>query len=130
MRLILVVALLLSPLPLPAAAFIAQNDMRAGQVGPTEIAVEFRARRPDTDYWCAAGDYAQRVMDMPGKARIWRATPKPRKAGRGIVFTLDPAKKAEGAGLAQFGSGPRDGSISVAMAVGNFCRDFPPLWFD
>ncbi|MBU3029916.1 hypothetical protein [Paracoccus marinaquae] len=127
MRVCFLVPLLL---PLPAAAFTAQNGMTAMQVGPTEIAVPFDSPRQDTDYWCAAGDFAERVMKLPGKTRIWRASPKPRKAAEGILFTLDPAQKAEGAGLSHFGSGPRDGSIPVGMAVGNFCRPPIRLWWD
>lgn len=128
MRLMFLVSLLL--LPMPAMAFRAQNGMTATQISPTEIAVPYRARRADTDYWCAAGDLAQRAMNVPGKTRIWRASPKPRKAGQGIIFTLDPARKAEGAGLSHYGSGPRDGSISVGMAVGNYCRVIIPFWRD
>lgn len=127
MRLMFLVPLML---PVSAAAFTAQNGMRAAQVGPAEIAVAHEVRRDDTEYWCAAGDFARRVLGQPGATRIWRATPKPRRAGEGIVFTLDPAKKAEGAGLSQFGSGPRDGSISVGMAVGSFCRIDFPYWRD
>lgn len=125
MRLMFLVPLLL---PLPAAAWTAQNGMTAVQTGPSEITVIHEVRRGDTDYWCAAGDFAQRVMGLPGKTRIWRASPKPRGAGDGIVFTLDPAKQADGAGLSQFGSGPRDGSIPVAMAVGSFCRVIVPFF--
>ncbi len=102
MRLILILPLLL---PLPAAAFTAQNGMVAHATGPTEIAVPYDAGRMETDYWCAAGDLAERVMGKPGKTRIWRASPKPRKAGQGILFTLDEAKKAEGAGLSGFRHG-------------------------
>lgn len=127
MRLIFLFLLLI---PTGAAAFTAKNGMVAMQISPTEIAVAHEVRRDDTDYWCAAGDFAQRVLDQPGKTRIWRATPKPREAGKGIVFTLDPARKAEGAGLSQFGSGPRDGSMSVAMAATNFCRLRFPYWLD
>ena len=127
MRLMFLVALLL---PLPAAAFTARNGMTVTQAGPAEIAVAHEPRREDTDYWCAAGDFAQRVLRQPGQARIWRATPKPRKAGQGIVFTLDSTRKAEGAGLSEFGSGPRDGSLSVGMAVGSFCRIEIPYWRD
>ncbi|SIQ29718.1 hypothetical protein SAMN05421641_10614 [Paracoccus thiocyanatus] len=127
MRLMLIAALIL---PLPAEAFTARNGMIATQVGPTEIAVAHRMRRDDTDYWCAAGDFAQRALDLPGQTRIWRATPKPRQAGQGIVFTLDPANKAEGAGVSAFGAGQRDGSLSVGMAVGSFCRTFIPYWRD
>lgn len=127
MRLTMLALLLL--LPLPAAAWTAQNGMTAVQTGPSEITVIHEVRRGDTDYWCAAGDFAQRVLDLPGGTRLWRASPKPRGAGDGIVFTLDPAQAAEGAGLSQFGSGPRDGSIPLSMAVGSFCRVIVP-YFD
>lgn len=112
---------LLLALPLPAAAFTAKNGMTAAQVGPTEIAVPFASGRADTSYWCAAGDFAERAMGLPGKTRMWRATPQPRKAGLGIVFTLDPAKQAEGAGISDFGAGPDDGSVSVSMAIASYC---------
>ncbi len=124
MRLMLLVPLLL---PAQAAAFTAQNGMTAVQTGPAEITVIHEVRRGDTDYWCAAGDFAQHALGLPGNTRIWRASPKPRGAGDGIVFTLDPAKAAPGAGLSQFGSGPRNGSIPVSMAVGSFCRDQWPI---
>lgn len=120
----------LAVLPVPATAFTAQNGMWAEQISPTEIAVEYRGRRDATDYWCAAGDYARRVLELPGKTRLWRASPKPREAGGGIIFTLDPANKAEGSGPSQFGAGPKDGSVSVAMAVGNYCRPFIRFWRD
>lgn len=125
MRLIFLIPLLL---PISAEAFTAQNGMQVAQVGPTEIAVAHEVQQSDTDYWCAAADYAKRVLNQPGSARLWRATPKPRKAGEGIVFTLDPTKKAEGAGISQYGKGPRDGSVSLTMAGTNFCQTRIPLF--
>lgn len=122
-------AVILMLAPMPAAAFLAQNGMTATQISPTEIAVDYHPRRDDVDYWCAAGDLLQRGLGVPGKTRLWRASPKPRGAGQGVLFTLDEARKAEGAGLSDYGSGPRDGSISVAMAVGSYCRDRMP-YFD
>lgn len=122
--------ILLMMTPLPAAGFTAQNGMTARQTGSTEIAVDYRAGRLDTDYWCAAGDFAQAALGLPGRTRLWRASPKPRKAGQGILFTLDPARKAEGAGLSQFGAGPRDGAISLGMAVGSHCHVEIPLLLD
>ncbi|MDB6176337.1 hypothetical protein PAF17_02335 [Paracoccus sp. Z330] len=119
MRWICLFALLL---PLPAAAFTAINGMKVQQISPTEIAVELDVRRIETQYWCAAGDFAKRALGLDGKTRMWRASPKPRKAGHGMTFTLDPAKKTANAGPSQFGSGPKDGSVSVAMAAGNYCR--------
>ena len=123
------VALVAALLPAPAAAFLAQNGMTATQISPTEIAVDYHPRRDDVDYWCAAGDLLQRGLGAPGKTRLWRASPKPRRSGQGVLFTLDRAKKAEGAGLSDYGSGPRDGSISVAMAVGSYCRS-QRIWRD
>lgn len=120
MRAMILMVLLL--LPVQAAAFMARNGMTAHQAGPNEIAVDFRANRSDTDYWCAAGDFVQNALRLPGKTRLWRASAKPRKAGQGVLFTLDEARKSEGAGLTSFGAGPRDGSISVAMAVGSHCQ--------
>lgn len=116
-------------LPLPASAFTAQNGMTAFQTGPTEITVIHESKRSDTDYWCAAGDLAQRMMGLRGDTRLWRASPKPRRAGEGIVFTLDARNAAKGAGLSQFGAGRRDGSIPLAMAVGSHCRIIVP-YFD
>lgn len=115
-------------LPLPAAAFTAQNGMNVTRTGPSAIAVAYEVRRDDTDYWCAAGDFAQRALGLPGRTPLWRASPKPRGAGQGIAFTLDPGQAAAGAGLSQFGAGPRDGAISIAMATGSFCRRVIPLF--
>lgn len=123
-----IILAMMTLLPLPAAAFTAQNGMTATQFGPTEIAVLHEVKRGDTDYWCAAGDFAQRALGLPGRTRLWRASPEPRGAGEGIVFTLDPARQAPGSGLSQFDAGPRDGSVSVAMAAGNYCRIIVPPW--
>lgn len=120
MRKILIMFLLM---PLPASAFTAINGMKVHQLSPTEIGVDLDVRRSGTQYWCAAGDFAKRALGLSGKTRMWSATPTPRRAGQGMIFTLDPAKKAEGSGPTQFGSGPKDGSVSVGMAAGNYCRN-------
>ena len=120
------IAVVLLALPLPAAAFTAQNGMQAHKTGSTDIAVEYENGRLGTDYWCAAGDLAQRDMGLPVGTRIWRASPKPRGAGEGIAFTLDREKKAPGAGLSQFGAGPKDEGMSIGQAVATHCRMEPP----
>lgn len=119
-------AVLLMALPVPATAFTAQNGMEARQLNSTDIAVDFKNDRRDTQYWCAAGELAQQQMHLPVSTKMWRASPKPRKQGQGIVFTLDEAKKAEGAGLSQFGSGPRDGAMPIGHAVAIHCRPVIP----
>ncbi|WP_277024780.1 MULTISPECIES: hypothetical protein [Paracoccus] len=127
MRLALMIFL---ALPLPASAFTARNGMTVEQAGPSEIAVAFASGRADTDYWCAAGDFAQRALNQPVGTRLWRASPKPRGSGSGILFTLNATRQAPGAGLSQFGAGPRDGAISVGQAVAGHCRVVVPLWDD
>lgn len=123
----LITILIALALPLPAAAFITRNGMEAIQVNATDIAVAFTGGRIETDYWCAAGDVAQRAMGLPVSTRLWRASPKPRKAGEGIMFTIDPARATEGASLSQFGKGPKDGSISVGQATAAYCRIIIPM---
>ncbi|MBL4916327.1 hypothetical protein [Szabonella alba] len=129
---LLAAALLLSPLTAMAETrvMIAQNGMQARQAGPTEILVLPRPSARPTDYWCAAGDYAVRAMGLTNRTRLWRATPASARVGNGILFTLDETKKAEGAGLSEYGSGPRDGSMSLGMAVGSYCRPVIPFWRD
>ena len=119
-------AIMLFALPLPASAFTAQNGMEAQQLNQTDIAVPFESGRLTTEYWCAAGDLAQHQMQQPVSARIWRATPKPRNSGEGLTFTLDESRKAEGAGLSEFGSGEHDGAISVGTAVSAYCDPIIP----
>lgn len=128
MRALLSILLLLTPLP--AGAFTARNGMEVAKSGATDIAVLWENGRRDTDYWCAAGDYAQRVLNQSGDTRLWRASDKPRRAGQGILFTLDPTRQAPGAGLSQFGAGPRDGAITVAAAIGGHCRIRLPFPLD
>jgi hypothetical protein len=130
MRFTLAVALFALAPPAGARDFIAQNGMQARQISPSEILVLPRNRAIPTDFWCAAGDYAVRVMGLAPKTRLWRATPASARVGNGVLFTLDSAKKAEGAGLSEYGSGPRDGSMSLGMAVGGYCRPIIPFWRD
>ncbi|WP_378943502.1 hypothetical protein [Paracoccus sp. R86501] len=119
-------AIMLIALPLPAFAFTAQNGMEVQQLNQTDIAVPFESGRLTTEYWCAAGDLANKRMQQPVSARIWRATPKPRGRGEGLTFTLDQTRKAEGAGLSEFGSGEHDGAISVGQAVSAYCDPIIP----
>ncbi len=102
----------------PANAFTARNGLEARQLSASEIEVPFRNVGTETAYWCAAGDYAVRVLNLPAATRIYRASPPPRKQGQGIIFTLDPAKAVD-PGLSIFGSDKT--SVSLGHATGNFC---------
>ena len=124
-RYIAVLAAQIALVPALAGAFTAQNQMQVQQAGTTDIVVQFVSQADDTDYWCAAGDYAVRAMGASSGSRLYRATPKPRGQGQGITFTLDPNRAAAGAGVASFGAGGGDGSMAVGQAVGSYCRPFP-----
>ena len=67
-----------------------------------------------SDFWCAAGWYAWRVLHVANNVRIYRLSEPPRRGGQPIVFSLDPTGKASRTGLAVIG--PDDGSLSVASA--------------
>jgi hypothetical protein len=111
---------------LPGAAlgqtFNARNGMDVTPLGDGLFRVEFETRINETDYWCAAGDYAERVLGAPPKARLFRASPPPRKRGQGITFTLDAEKSAGATGVSSFGAGSAKDSLSVSHATGSFCQ--------
>lgn len=116
------IAILILTLPLPAAAFTAQNGMEAVRTSPTDITVAYDPGREGTDYWCAAGDFVQRGLNLMGNTKLWQASPDTRPSGAGMVFTLSETRKHPDAGLSHFGSGPDDGSITAGMAAGSFCH--------
>ncbi len=115
-----------APFALPAVAFNARNDMVVTDLGKGLFRVEFETRINETDYWCAAGDFAERVLGAPIKARLFRASPPPRKRGQGITFTLDPALSGGATGISSFGRDASKDSITVGHATGSFCE----LFFD
>ena len=90
----------------PAVAFRAENGMIVDQTGPTEFTVASRIGRGPTEYWCAAGDYAIRVLGVPGRTAIYRVTPPPRQGGQDITFSLDPAIGTAETGISRFGRRP------------------------
>lgn len=82
----------------PANAFIAQNGLIVEATDDGFI-VPWRGRSGASEFWCAAGDYAIRVLHLPPTDIIYRASPTKRNPGDGVAFTLDPAKAVEKTGL-------------------------------
>ena len=118
----------LATLATPAAAFDAVNGFSVSSTGPQDFAVDYKGILNETAYWCAAGDFVIRDLGLSRKTRIYRASPPPRRAGQGIVFTLDPAAAAAESGLSTFGK-DADGSVSAGHARGSFCSIFEDLPF-
>jgi hypothetical protein len=121
-RLLLSAALGLGLMALPAHAFLARNNLVVVAEGGQTFNIPFRGKSGASEFWCAAGDYVQNFLGLPGSTRIWRLSEPPRRRGEGVRFSLSPEGAASSTGLAMFGSGP-PGSITASMAL-NIC---PPL---
>jgi hypothetical protein len=120
---------------LPTAGLAWQADNRL-EVTPLPERAAFEViGRPGSagpDYWCAAGDYALRVMGAPGNARIYivrgRGTPETSERLSSVQFSLN-----QPAGDTQpnppFLSMKRVGdNLSVSFAR-NYCVDKKNLEF-
>ena len=95
-----------------AQAYLAQNGLRVEPLAPDAFSVPYRGRSGPRDFWCAAGDYADRVLHLPKATRIYRTSPVPRGSGEGMTFSLDPAQ-AQAPGLLRLGRNP---GLTVAYA--------------
>ena len=83
--LILIFALLATP----ASAFIANNSLRVEPRGAEAFHVKYRGGKAGANsFWCAAGDYVTRELGMPNNTLIYRTSSVPRRAGKGISFSL------------------------------------------
>ncbi len=103
-------------LALPAHAFIASNRLSVQSTGPDSFDVAFRGTATgDIDYWCAAGEFADRQLRAPATAVIYRISPPPRRAGQGISFSMNSAGAASSTGLNTIG-GSSGGGMTVASA--------------
>lgn len=110
----LAAALALSLAASPLLAWTHRDGARIEPRGAGGFEVLARPGLSASEAWCAAGDYAGQALNLGPQARIWRASPAPRRVGQGIAFTLSPEGSAGKTGLFLFG--PDDGSISVAFA--------------
>jgi hypothetical protein len=102
----------------PASAFVAINGLRVEPTGAKSFYVPLSTLTSDHAFWCAAGDFVKHSLGLPGKTPIYRLSPPPRKRGKGIEFSLDPAGAADKTGVTIFGnSGPKN-SVSATIAYG------------
>ena len=99
----------------PAHAFTSSNRMRVEATGPVTFSVTARGGNfGASDFWCAAGEYADRRLGSAHNTRIYRLSEPPRRGGQPIVFSLDPTGRASSTGLAILGRD--DGSLTVSSA--------------
>ncbi len=130
MKALLIATLSLGPWALPAHAFNAQNGMTVIGTNSTDFLVAYESVPNETAYLCAAGDFLIRGLGLPSKTRLFRASPPPRKQGKGISFTTDPARKVKMGLFTSFSAKPGDGGISAGAATGFYCEKIPPFPFN
>ncbi|MFK7754864.1 MAG: hypothetical protein AB8B51_20255, partial [Sedimentitalea sp.] len=91
-------------IPATVSAFHAENRHAVNAVNDQVFEVIGRAGSAGSDYWCAAGDYAHRVLKAGSSSRIYivreRGTPVTSKRKLGVQFSLTaPEKTLETPGI-------------------------------
>lgn len=104
---------------LPAHAFTATNGLSVYATSQTDFTVPYGGDSATTAFWCAAGDYVIRSLNMSRFTRIYRTSEPPRRSGEPIDFSLSPDRAASKTGVIILGGDGR--SISADMAV-TFCK--------
>jgi hypothetical protein len=101
----------------PASAFMAQNDFTVRTLEGGRFEVRPRGQLSATDAWCAAGDYAIRLLNVPRGTQIWRISEPPRRSGQSIVFSLSSEGAASSTGLVNLGGSGASMSASHAQSL-------------
>lgn len=103
----------------PVAGFTAQNGLLVEPTGAHSFHVPWRGKSGPTAFWCAAGDYAVRVLRLSPATLIYRASEPPRRSGEGIAFSLLVGDAASRTGLAVLGA---KGAGLTAGHAQSFCE--------
>lgn len=105
---LLAISLCLTSLPADAGNFVSRSGARVFPLSNGIFEVVPSARTSGGDYWCAAGDFAQRSLRAPWTARVFvvqgRAPSVTNGRRSAVQFTLDP----QAAGVT-----PLDGALSI-----------------
>jgi len=104
--------------------------MVVDRINATDFTVSFASVPRETDYLCAAGDFVIAALGLPSKTRLFRVSTPPRKQGKGISFTTDPARKVKMGLFTSFSAEPGDGGISAGAATAAYCEKILPFPFD
>jgi len=112
-------ALALTLVALPAAAFTARNNMQVQPTGDVSFHVPWSGDSAPTAFWCAAGDYVLHRLGAAPDTVIYRTSPVPRRSGQGVDFSLSAQASVGETGLAVWGT--HNGGLTAAFAA-NFCE--------
>ncbi|MEY8829006.1 hypothetical protein AB9K34_11420 [Sedimentitalea sp. XS_ASV28] len=95
---VLATAALMAGAATPSMAWRAINSHTVNPLSPVSFEVIGRGGISSVSYWCAAGDYARRVLDAPLGQRIYISRPRDHaqteNAKSAVQFSLDPPANA------------------------------------
>ena len=111
-------AVLCAGLTTPAAAFVAENGLSVQARGADGFEVRWKGPAGASDFWCAAGDFAVRDLNLPTSTTIYRYDAPRRARGEAIRFGLDE-RLAQRTGLLRLQGGR---GLTAAYAR-RFCED-------
>lgn len=111
-------AALCAGLASPAAAFVAENGLIVRSGGSAGFDVAWNGPAGASDFWCAAGDYAIRGLNLPTATRIYRYDAPWRRSGETVRFGLQESL-AQRTGLVRLQGGR---GLTAAYAR-HFCDD-------
>jgi len=100
--------------------YLARNDLRVVPFAPDRFEVLARAGTAGPDYFCAAGDFAQRFLNAGATDRVVVVEPSgPSRfnpGGRGMVFRVAPAGSVRPSGGITVRTGRAGENRTVAHA--------------
>ena len=109
----------------PAQAFYAMNGFRIEAIGADQMQVYPRGGLTYMDGWCAAGDFAIALLNLPPATKIWLISEPPRHARQTLVFSFSAEGAATINGLNVIGEAP---VYLTAGAARSYCRESILYW--
>ena len=109
----------------PAQAYYAINAFRIEAIGGDRMQVYPRGGLTYWDGWCAAGDYAIALLNLPPATPIWLISEPPRHARESLVFSFSADGAASTNGLNVIGEAPLYQTAGAARA---YCRASIDYW--
>lgn len=118
--------------PAWAGAWRAENRLEVNPISEAVFEVIGRPGSGGPDYWCAAGDYAFRVLGAASNARVYlvrgRAGAVTSNRRSAVHFSLTPPSNPEGENGLSLSVTRVGENLSIASAQ-NYCNDFRVIDF-
>ena len=120
----LVASALLAGLPVLADAFTARNYHKVGQISDDVFEVVGRPGSGGQEFWCAAGDYARRMLGAKASQRVYLVrgpgVAQTRNRNRAVLFSLTPPEGGDTRTTLFLSVKTIGSNLNVSMAS-NYC---------